>query len=247
MSTDIILSGALEKLERRASFSPQARAAFLDLSGDRRSYAAQADIIREGDPTKTCRFLESGMISRSKLLPNGGRQIAAFHIAGDLVDLPAALLLVADHTLRTHSPSVLVSVNNMAILRLAQDFPEIGRAFWFDTLVDASIFREWSLNLGRRTARERTAHLLMEIGYRTEEAKIGSRDDFSFPVTQVDLADALGMTVVHVNRSLGWLRKAGFIKVLKKRIVIADWDALAHFAAFQPLYLHPEGPRTLAH
>ena len=247
MSTSSACLGRpLAKLEHRVPFSTRARAAFLGTRCVRRPYDDQRDVAREGDRTRICRFLESGVVSRSKSLPNGGRQIVAFHVAGDLVDLQSALLLVADSTLRTHGRCVLLEVSTTALLQLAEDFPEIARAFWFDTLVDSSIFREWSLNLGRRSARERTAHLILEIGYRMQEAKLDPRDDFFFPITQLDMADALGLTVVHVNRSLKWLREAGYIATAKKRMVIRDWDVLAHFAAFQSLYLHPEGPRTLS-
>lgn len=239
------LSGPLAKLERRRPFASGAREAFLTMRCRRSGYKTQQDIVREGEGTKYCQFLESGMISRSKLLSNGGRQIASFHMAGDLVDLSSALMLVADHTLRTHAPTVIVQIEQSTILTLAQDYPEIGRAFWFETLVDGSIFREWSLNLGRRNARERTAHLLMEMGYRSEDAQLGARDDFALPVTQADLADALGLTVVHVNRSLKWLREQGMIKLAKGRMMITDWEALAYFSQFEPLYLHPEGPRGL--
>lgn len=240
------LATALAKLERRGAFTPAAKQAFMSLPNRRRDYPAQREIVREGDPTTSCRFLERGTVSRSKLLPGGGRQIASFHIGGDLIDLPSALLLISDHTLRTHEPCVVFDVSTHDVLRLIEDCPEVGRALWFDTLVDASIFREWSLNLGRRSARERTAHLLMEMGYRNEDAQLGERRDFAFPITQADLSDALGITPVHVNRSLKWLRDNGFIQMFRKgRMLIPDWDALAVFCAFRPLYLHPEGPRKL--
>jgi CRP-like cAMP-binding protein len=239
------LATALAKLERRGEFSPRARNAFLGLDAHSRSYPAQRDIVREGDVTERCRFLQSGTVSRSKLLPSGGRQIASLHIAGDLIDLPSALLLVVDHTLRTHEPSIVTDVSCLAILQLAEGYPEIGRAFWFDTLVDASIFREWSLNLGRRNAREKTAHLLMEMGYRMEQADLACKTEFTLPITQLDLSDALGLTPVHVSRSLKWLRDAGYVQMANQRVVIFDWAALASFCAFRPLYLHPEGPRTV--
>ncbi len=248
MSTclDPNLSIMLAKLERRGQFSANAKAAFLRLSCRRRHYQPNRDIVREGEPALACRFLEAGTVSRSKLVPGGGRQIASFHFAGDLVDLSSALLLIADHTLRTHEPCVVLDIDHLQVLRLAEDYPEIGRAFWFDTLVDASIFREWSLNLGRRTARERTAHLLMEIGYRLEDAGLFGKADFTLPMTQADLSDALGMTPVHVNRSLRWLRQTGLINTPSRaRVEIPDWDVLADFCAFRPLYLHPEGPRTV--
>jgi CRP-like cAMP-binding protein len=166
-------------------------------------------------------------------------------MAGDLMDLPSALLLIADSTLRTHTPSVVIEVSEVDILRLAEDYPEIGRALWFDTLVDASIFREWSLNLGRRNGRQRVAHLLMEIGYRLEDAMLGSKSDFPLMITQTDMADAVGLTAVHVNRSIQWLRGQGYIATRKGHVVIPDWDNLADFCAFRLLYLHTEGLRTL--
>ncbi|MCW1432225.1 Crp/Fnr family transcriptional regulator [Novosphingobium sp. JCM 18896] len=246
LATSHCLSPPLAKLERRGRFSSEARKAFLAMPYQRQAIETRTDIVREGERTRGCSFIESGTVSRSKLLPSGGRQIVSFHIAGDLVDLQSALLIVADHTLRTHEPSFVVKVSERAILKVAEDFPEIGRSFWFDTMVDASIFREWSLNLGRRSARERTGHLLLELGYKSEAAGLSPRSEYRLPMTQLDLADALGLTVVHVCRSLKWLREMGLLHLDRTRVVIPDWDALAHFAQFQPLYLHPEGPRALA-
>ncbi|MEJ7935600.1 Crp/Fnr family transcriptional regulator [Sphingobium sp. AN558] len=239
------LTLALAKLERRAPLQPAARKAFMKLDTRRRSFAVQKDIVREGDTSSTCLFLESGVVSGSKMLPSGGRQIVVFHVAGDLLGLASALLIVADHSLRAHVSTVVLAVAHADILRLAEDFPEIGRAFWFETLVDASIFREWNLNLGRRGARERLAHLIMEIGYKLEAAGIDQKADYAFPITQIDLADALGLTPVHVNRCIQWLRSSGYIENAGRRMVIPDWGALADFASFRPLYMHPEGPRAL--
>jgi CRP-like cAMP-binding protein len=241
------LTLSLAKMERRSSLSSASREAFLNLNTRSASFAAQRELVREGDRTDACLFLESGVVSGSKMLPNGGRQIVVFHFAGDMLGLASSLLLVADNTLRAHSSAVVLSVAAADILRLAQEFPEIGRAFWFDTLVDASIFREWNLNVGRRGARERLAHLLLEMGCKSEAALIDDKADFAFPITQTDLADALGLTPVHVNRSMQWLRGQGYVRNFGKRMIIRNWEGLSAFAAFRPLYLHPEGPRELAH
>ncbi|HEX7819749.1 MAG TPA: Crp/Fnr family transcriptional regulator [Sphingobium sp.] len=244
-SLDSGLSLALRKMERRTPLRPEARKAFMSLHVHRRTFDTQREMVREGDSNGHCLFLESGVVSMSKMLPNGGRQIVAFHVAGDLLGLGSALLLIADHSLRAHVPTAVLSIDDGDILRLAEDYPDIGRAFWFETLVDASIFREWNLNIGRRGARERLAHLVLEIGYKSEAAGLDQKENFACPITQADLADALGLTPVHVNRCMQWLRTEGFLETCGRRIVIPDWGALADFASFRPLYMHPEGPRVL--
>jgi len=121
----------------------------------------------------------------------------------------------------------------------------LGRAFWFDSLVDAAIFGEWTLNVGRRGARERVAHLLLEFAHRLHSVGLSDGKAFVLPVTQADLADATGLSPVHVNRSLKALRVEGLIRMVGKSITIDEPDALERLADFNDLYLHPEGPRTL--
>jgi CRP-like cAMP-binding protein len=240
------LATSLAKLEARTPLSTEAREAFLALPYRRRDVSSHRDLVREGDRTLRCHFLERGFVSRSKSVPDGRRQIVSFHIDGDLIDLNASLILVADHTIRTHEACSIVDISALDILRLVAEYPEIGRALWFDTLVEASIFREWALNLGRRAARERTAHLLLELGARSEKAGLGALDRFHLPLTQSDLADALGLTPIHVNRSLRALREAGYLTIERRVVTIPDVEALATMSAFRPLYLHPEGPRELS-
>jgi CRP-like cAMP-binding protein len=182
----------LAKLESRKPFSPEARAAFEALPGHLRTYEANRDIVAEGERPHVSCFVDSGLVSRYKSLPDGGRQIVAIHIAGDMVDLQSALLIVADHAIRTHTRTNIVQFAHADLLRVAGEYPEIARAFWFDTLVDASIFREWTVNLGRRSARERTAHLLLELAWKLHAAGLMNGDSFELPISQIDLADALG-------------------------------------------------------
>lgn len=231
------------KLERRRALTDEARAAFLTLPTIAETYPTYSDVVREQDrPTRSC-FIESGLVSRYRTLRNGNRQILSFHIPGDMVDLQSALVIVADHGIRTHAPTVVVSVAHSDLLNLAAAYPEIGRAFWFDTLVDAAIFREWTVNVGRRNARERTAHLLLELAERFRAVGLLQDDTFELPVVQFDLSDALGITSVHLNRTLQWLRKHRLIRTHSRAVTIENWSEMIRLSGFDKVYLHPEGPR----
>jgi CRP-like cAMP-binding protein len=234
----------LAKLMRRTPLSDRAQQAFLGLQARKEKFAAYRDIVREGDAVDRCCFVETGLVSRYKSLRNGGRQIVSFHVPGDLVDLQSSLMKIADHGIRTHTPTTVLTVSPHDILRLVADFPELGRALWFETLIDAAIFREWTLNVGRRTGLERTAHLLLEFAYRFQEIGQSDGKEFELPITQVDLADALGLSPVHVNRSLQALRSQSLIRTFRRTFVIEDREALVRLADFHTTYLHPEGPRS---
>lgn len=233
----------LRKVEARHPMPDGARQAIFALRHSRQTYHTYRDIVREGDRPVRCCLLESGFVSRYKTLPGGGRQINSFHIPGDMIDLQSSLLLVADHGIRTHAPSTVVTFDAQDILRLAEDWPEWGRAFWFDTMVDASVFREWTLNVGRRSAVPRIAHLLLEVAVRLESIGRSDGRKFMLPVTQADLADAVGLSAVHTNRSLQKLREDGLIRSYGRTIVLEDVEALKRISSFTKRYLHPEGPR----
>lgn len=104
---------------------------------------------------------------------------------------------------------MVVSIGHRDILQLSADHPDVGTALWFVTLIDAAIFREWTVNVGRRNSRERTAHLLLEFAYMFKAIGHIDNDGFELPFSQSDLSDALGITPVHLNRTLQWLRAIG--------------------------------------
>ncbi len=234
----------LAKLERRAPLSDESREAMLALPYRLRTLEAYRDIIREGDRPTHCCLVVSGLVSRYKTLRNGSRQILSFHFPGDMVDLQGALVVIADHGIRAHVPSEIALVEHGALLDLASRLPELGRALWFDTLIDAAVFREWMVNVGRRTALQRTAHLLLELHYRMGEIGAADKDSFPLPVSQADLSDALGISPVHLNRTLQWLRAERLIRSISRTVIIEDPVRLTEIAGFQPNYLHPEGPRA---
>jgi CRP-like cAMP-binding protein len=201
----------------------------------------QEYVVREGDkPQNSCLMLK-GFAFRHKVAGNGGRQIFSIHMEGDLADLQNSLLGTADHNLQalTHVEVALLPVE--AVQEIAFSRPAIGRAMWYETLVDASIFREWTLNVGRRDARTRAAHMLCEFSLRLETAGLGERCNYELPMTQEQLADALGLTSVHINRTLMALASDGLITRSQRSIQIDDWPRLAKAGDFDQAYLHLNG------
>ena len=153
----------------------------------------------------------SGMAFRHKISSGGARQILSFHIPGDFVDLEGSLLNVADHNVQALTRCELAFVPTVALKKLFDAHPQVALAMWIDTLIDGSIFREWILNVGRRDARERIAHIFCELARRLEAAGMGSTEGYELPMTQEHLADAAGLTAVHVNRTLRAMDRDGLI------------------------------------
>lgn len=233
----------LGKIDRTGLISPEGRTAFLAMSAQRVAYRANQDIVREGERTQRSCLVESGFVSRYRTLRSGERQIVSFHIAADMIDLSSVLVVVADHGIRTHGPVSVATVAHHEVLAIAAQFPDVARALWFDTLVDAAIFREWTLNVGRRNSRQRTAHLLLELATRCKAVGLLIDNSFELPMNQAELADALAITSVHLNRTLQWLRGERLIRTHARMIEIENWPAMISLADFDPTYLHPEGPR----
>lgn len=244
MSKPSAIARYVAKLERRSPLPEAAHAALLGLRTHSRRFGIYQDIVREGDRLDECCFVDSGLVSRYRVLPDATRQILSFHIPGDMIDLQSALVVVADHGIRTHMPTVVVGIAHDDILRVAAEHPALARAFWFDTLIDAAIFREWTVNVGRRNTRARAAHLLLEFATRFKAAGMAVDGGFELPISQNDLADALSITAVHMNRTMQWLRGERLIRTHMRTVEIENWPAMIELAGFDPVYLHPEGPRA---
>jgi len=235
----------ITKIETREKLSEAEREALRLLPQKLIHTAARTRIVEEGErPTHSCMVAE-GMVYRTKIAESGRRQIMSFHVPGDFVDLHTVLFKVADHTIETARNAAVVMVPHEAVLKTAAEYPAIGRAFWFDTLVDASILRETLLNIGRRDARARTAHLLCEIALRLRRVGLCRNGSFELPLTQTDLADALGVTPIHINRVLGKFRTERLIAMDGRMATILNWGALRDIGEFDPTYLHLEGPKDL--
>ena len=214
------------------------RDAVLALPHRIRALRAHEFIVRDGDePRHSCLIL-SGFAIRHKLTGSGGRQIMSIHMKGDIVDLQNSLLRSADHNVQTLNDVEAAFIPIAAIEEIAVGRPTVGKAMWNETLVDGAIFREWTLNVGRRDARTRTAHLLCEFALRLEVVGLGEQCQYELPMTQEQLADALGLTSVHVNRTLKALAADGLIERTNRSVRIPDWKKLAEIADFDSRYLH---------
>lgn len=245
-SQDSPLAPMVDKLQLWRPLDGEDRAALLALPYRVIKLRPQEYIVREGDkPQHSCVML-SGFSFRHKVAGNGGRQIFSIHMRGDLADLQNSLLGVADHNLQalTHVDCALVPVE--AIEEIAFTRPAVGRAMWYETLVDASVFREWTLNVGRRDARTRAAHMLCEFAVRLEKAGLGERTNYELPMSQEQLADALGLTPVHTNRTLMGLAGDGLISRKNRAVRIEDWTGLMAVGDFDPAYLHLAGAARAA-
>jgi CRP-like cAMP-binding protein len=236
----------LAKLKLWIELDEQDQAALLGLPYATKRLGAGQYIVRDGEvPTHSCLLL-SGFAYRQKVTGEGGRQIMSIHMKGDVVDLQNSLLRRSDHNVQALTNIDVAFIPVQAVRTLAFDRPNVGKAMWYETLVDASIFREWTLNVGRRQARARTAHLLCEFAMRLEVAGLGTQLNYELPMTQEQLADALGLTPVHVNRTLKALEAEGLIERTRRSVIIRDWKALAAVGDFDPNYLHLEPARVSA-
>ena len=235
-------SSFLEPIYRRwsriGSLTPEDREELEALPWARRPYERDAYYVREGQPTTVCTVLLSGFAYRQKLVSDGARQIISFHIPGEFLDIQNCMLEVADHNVQSLGRTMIATIPKSALMELMAERPSIRRAIWLDSLIDASIFREWVVNVGRRDARERIAHLLCELAARLRAAGLDPGPAFDFPVTQEQLADATGLTAVHTNRTLQSLRREGLIDLSSSKLTILDWEALAAVGDFNKRYLH---------
>ncbi|EYD77729.1 cAMP-binding protein [Rubellimicrobium mesophilum DSM 19309] len=233
----------LLKLERALPLTPAERTALASVPIRVVEVEADEQVIRTGDRPSTSFMVLEGFLATSKLTPEGRRQIMTFHIPGDLPDLLSLHLEVLDSDIWTLSDCRLAYMEHADLWPLCQEFPRLTAYLWRITLVDASIFREWVLNVGQRPALPRIAHLLCEIMARMEVAGLAHDGSCPFPITQSVLAEATGLSIVHVNRTLQDLRAQGLLSVGRGRLTIHQRAALADLAGFHIEYLHL---RTLA-
>ena len=228
----------IRKLETIFTLAENERAALLNLPLQVTTIRADQDIVREGDrPTRSCALLE-GFASTFKVTAEGKRQITAFHIPGDIPDLQSLHLEVLDSSLGTLTPCRVGFIQHEALHEMCDHYPRIARALWRETLIDASIFREWTVNNGRREAYARIAHILCELMARLEAVGLASGHTCEIPITQNELADATGLSNVHVNRILQQLRADDLITLKGNTLKVLDWDQIRQAGQFDPTYLH---------
>jgi CRP-like cAMP-binding protein len=235
-----VLAPLVRRWSRHVQLTGEDCQALLSLPFTRKSFGKDAYIVREGQETSECCVLLRGMAFRQKLLRDGSRQIISFHIPTEFVDLQNGLLDVADHSVQSLARAEIAAIPRDALLQVSDSRPAIRRAMWIDTLIDASVFREWVVNVGRRDSRARIAHLLCELILRLKSIGADHAGMFDFPITQEQLADATGLTSVHTNRTLQALRRDGLIQLTAKSLTVLDWEGLQAVGDFDELYLHQQ-------
>lgn len=230
----------LLKLRRRADVGADEEKAIRDAIGELRTYPADHVIIRAGQRIEASTLLLDGIMCRYKDLSDGQRQITELHVPGDFADLHSFTLKRLDHTIMTLTPCRVAMVPHERLARITEQFPHLTRLYWFTTNMDAAIHREWELSLGRRTALSRIAALFCEMRLRLEVVGMTDGETYALPLTQTDLAECLGLTPIHVNRTLKELREQGLVQFKSGRVTILDWDRLRDVAEFDPAYLYLE-------
>jgi len=195
------------------------------------------DIASEGDEVDGVRLVLSGWLFRHKTLEDGRRQIVNFILPGEACDAYVYLLSTMDHSITTATPVVYAEIKKARFEKLLASERTLAEAFMCETLVNSAIQREWAINLGRRVALERVAHLFCEIYERLRPVGLVDGNSCAFPVTQMDLADATGLSVVHLNRTIQELRASGLITLRERTLTVNDLDALKSAAFYSPSYL----------
>jgi CRP-like cAMP-binding protein len=203
-----------------------------------RKIAVRQDLIREGDRPGPVFVMLDGWAFRYKILPNGSRQITAFLMPGDACDLHVAMLNEMDHSIQTATEARVATIPRSEMDRLMRDHNGIARAMYMAQLTDEGTLRAWIVSMGRRSSVERVAHLMCEIYVRAHGIGLTDGTEFALPLSQIILADALGMTPVHTNRILRDLRVAGAMVLRRGSLRIMDPLKLVHIAGFDENYLH---------
>ena len=226
------------KLEAFTKLSADDRSALEQLSRNVRYVDARRDLISEGDKPRFVHLVLDGWACRYKQLPDGKRQIVSLFVPGDFCDLNVYILKQMDHSIGaiTRLKVAMITADDMDALTAQR--PRITQALWWHELVTTAIQREWTLNIGQRSAYERLAHLLVEVYLRLRTIGRALEGHCDFPLTQNDLADATGLTAVHVNRTLQELRKDGLIELERKQLRILDLEGLKRVSMFNANYLH---------
>jgi CRP-like cAMP-binding protein len=233
-----MISVHLKKLRQRTEISAEEERAIRGVVSETRSVRADQVVVHSGEKLDSSLVLLNGWMARSKDLQSGERQVTELHVAGDFADLHSYTLKCLDHDLLTLSDCTVGVVPHERLRELTERFPRLARIYWFSTNIDAAIHREWALSLGQRSAISRMAHLFCELYERLDVVGRTNGNGYEFPLTQREVSECLGLTVVHANRTLQELRRRGLIELENRHLTIVERKKLESVAEFDPAYLY---------
>ena len=228
----------LDRLILRSDLGPAERQAILALPAQVDQIPPNRDFVQLGERVHHASFVVAGLVGRFGQNREGNRQITAVHIPADMVDLHSVVVPDACAALQALSVTTILRVPHAALRAAAHAWPLIAEAFWRECVVDAAVLAEWVVNLGRRDARSRLAHLFCEVACRVDGPGAKAGAAVPFAATQNQLADMTGLTSVHVNRTLQSLRNDGVVDLRSRAIHVLDWERLVAIGDFDPSYLH---------
>ena len=238
MDRELVLAALLRRLNTVSGLDDADIAAMRTLPIVVRQWEAGRAIVSDGDRSTDCCLVIEGFCVRAKTTASGGRQILSIHIAGEIPDLQSLHLHRMDHDLIPVISSTLGFISHTSLRDLTRIRPNVAEKFWRDSLIDAAIFREWIVNVGQRPADSRLAHVVLEVRHRLAVVGRAAGDTFDMPLTQEQIAEALGITPVHANRVIRQLREAKIIDISRGRVAILSEAKLAQLAQFDDRYLH---------
>jgi CRP-like cAMP-binding protein len=228
----------IRKLSAITTVPADIEAALIGLSVIIKDFGPDDPIVREGDRPAHVAIVLSGLVYRYKIVEPDKRQIMAFHVAGDMPDLQGLHLDELDHGVAASSATRMALMPHRQVFELFERYPPLVHILWREALIDSAIFREWVVNVGRRDALGRVAHLFCEIVTKMKAVGLSDGTTCSLPLSQIQIADATGLSNVHVNRVLQRLRAERVILLEHKTLTVLNWQDLMEAGDFDPAYLH---------
>jgi CRP-like cAMP-binding protein len=236
------LHSFVTRLTSRSILTDEEVDVLLGLNGQIKQVAAHTDFVRQGQQVDHSCLVVDGLAGRFGQTSDGARQITCLHIPGDMADLPSVVSPKSGWGLTALTDTTVLRIPHADLRRVAARHSGIAEAFWRDCVADGSIFSEWVVNVGRRDALARLAHLFCEMAIRCEQAGQGDRRSYALPIIQADLGDATGLTSVHVNRMLRQLREQSIVELRTGTVMIQDWGQLVKVGDFDAGFLLLDGP-----
>ena len=236
---DSAIDTLIRKLKEHTRLSPADVTALQTLSHTTRELTSGEDFVRQGDQPNVAALVVKGMVARYHTRPAGNRQYISFHISGDMPDSQSLFLDQMDHSVCAVGAGAVISMfPHREIMRMFENHPPAGYAFWRETLIDAAIFREAITNNSSRPVRARIAHFMCEQFYRARAAGLGTENSCWLPLSQMQLGETLGISVVTANRALQALRRTGAMEFREGTLTVKNWEKLTSLGEFDPRYLH---------